>query len=92
MTVVAEESKLRQAPQTCAPLAVDLDGTLIHADLFVEGALRFIMSGPFNLFVLAGWLLSGIAVAKANLARLAPCNPATLPYDDRVVAWLAEER
>nr|MBW4025439.1 UbiA family prenyltransferase [Pseudomonadota bacterium] len=74
------------------PLAVDLDGTLIHADLFVESALRFIMAGPFNILRLIGWLLAGRAVAKANLARLAPCNPADLPYDERVVAWLNEER
>jgi len=84
--------KKRQLTQVRAPLAVDLDGTLIHADLFVESALRFIMAGPFNILRLIGWLLTSRAVAKANLARLAPCNPADLPYDERVVAWLQEER
>ncbi|HTI01917.1 MAG TPA: UbiA family prenyltransferase [Acidisoma sp.] len=92
MTVIVKERVVRQKPQTAMPLAVDLDGTLIHADLFVESALRFIMSGPFNVLVLARWLLAGIAVAKANLARLAPCSPDLLPYDERIVAWLAEER
>jgi 4-hydroxybenzoate polyprenyltransferase len=92
MTLIVEEKQSMQPPVMRAPLAVDLDGTLIHADLFVESALRFIMSGPFNILLLVRWLLMGRAVAKANLARLAPCNPADLPYDERVLAWLHEER
>jgi 4-hydroxybenzoate polyprenyltransferase len=83
---------LKPSPETRAPLAVDLDGTLIHADLFVEGMLRFIMAAPFNFLQLVRWMLLGRAQAKANVARLAPCEPAELPYDDRVVAWLREER
>jgi 4-hydroxybenzoate polyprenyltransferase len=92
MTLIVEERPLTQSPRIRAPLAVDLDGTLIHADLFVESALRFIMAKPFNILRLIGWILAGRAVAKANLARLAPCNPADLPYDERVLAWLREER
>ncbi len=91
MTLIVEERQLTQPAKTRTPLAVDLDGTLIHADLFVESALRFVIASPFNLLRLLGWLLLGRAVAKANLARHAPCNPAELPYDERVVAWLQEE-
>lgn len=80
-----------QATETRAPLAVDLDGTLIHADLFIESALRFIMASPFNVLRLIHWLICGRAAAKAELARIAPCNPADLPYDNRIVAWLQEE-
>ena len=87
-----EQLKLKQAPAVGAPLAVDLDGTLIHADLFVESALRFVMAAPLNVLRLARWILLGRALAKAELARVAPCNPAELPYDERVVAWLREER
>ena len=92
MTLIVKERQLMQAPRLRTPLAVDLDGTLIRADLFVESALRFIVAGPFNILRLIRWLLIGRAVAKANLARLAPCTPADLPYDERVVAWLGEER
>jgi 4-hydroxybenzoate polyprenyltransferase len=92
MTLIVKERQLTQSSPPRAPLAVDLDGTLIHADLFVESALRFIIAGPFNIIRLIRWLLIGRAVAKAHLARLAPCNPALLPYDERVVAWLQEER
>lgn len=84
--------KLKDAPAPRLPLVVDLDGTLIHADLFVEGALRYLLSSPFNFLRLARWMLSGRAVAKAQLARAAPCSPADLPYDDRVLAWVIEER
>ena len=92
MTSTVTDQQIPQSAKTWAPLAVDLDGTLIHANLFLESALRFIIAGPLNLLRLVGWILSGRAVAKANLARLAPCNPAELPFDERVVAWLREER
>src|ERR1700710_781315 len=92
MTVMVEQRALQTSSQARAPLAVDLDGTLIHADLFVESMLRFVMAGPFNVLLLARWLVGGIASTKAKLARLAPCNPAELPYDTRLVAWLQEER
>jgi 4-hydroxybenzoate polyprenyltransferase len=92
MTVMVQQRTLKTSPQARAPLAVDLDGTLIHADLFVESMLRFVMAGPFNVLLLARWLLGGIASTKAKLARLAPCNPADLPYDTRLVAWLEDER
>lgn len=91
MDLIVEESTLARSRETRAPLAVDLDGTLLHADLFVESALRFIMAGPFNVLKLLRWLACGRAVAKAQLARVAPCDPRDLPYDSRVLAWLHEE-
>ena len=87
-----DQRYLKQCTGPDTPLAVDLDGTLIHADLFIESALRFVIAAPFNLLRLAGWMLLGRAAAKARLAREAPCSPADLPYDDRIVAWLREER
>lgn len=75
-----------------APLAVDLDGTLIRGDLFIEAILRFVASNPFNLFALIGWLLKGRAYAKAKLAEASPTDAATLPYDERVLEYLKAER
>lgn len=75
-----------------APLAVDLDGTLIRGDLFMEGMLRLGFGRPLRVFALLGWLTRGRAYAKARVAEHAPCDPATLPYDQRVLAWLQEER
>lgn len=75
-----------------APLAVDLDGTLIRGDLFFEGILRLVFGAPLKLFSLLGWLMRGRAYAKARIAEKAPFDPATLPYDGRILAWLSEEK
>ena len=74
------------------PLAVDLDGTLIRGDLFSEAMLRLAFTKPWKLPLLLTWLMRGRAYAKAKLAVECPPDAAALPYDERVVAWLHEER
>jgi 4-hydroxybenzoate polyprenyltransferase/phosphoserine phosphatase len=75
------------------PLAVDLDGTLIRGDVFIEAILRFAFANPLvNIFVVALWLMKGRAYAKARLAEAAPVDPSILPYDERVLSWLKAER
>jgi len=74
------------------PLAVDLDGTLIHGDLFGEAMLRLGFAKPWKLPLLLLWLMRGRAYAKARLAAQFPPDATALPYDARVVAWLREER
>jgi 4-hydroxybenzoate polyprenyltransferase len=73
------------------PLVVDLDGTLIHGDTFFESILAYLGAHPFCVFALAGWFTKGRAYVKARLADYAP-KPEDLPFDERVVAWLREER
>lgn len=81
------------APTTAKlPLAVDLDGTLIRGDLFVEAMLRFVSARPWRIFTLLFWLTKGRAYAKARLAEAAPFDPADLPYDEGFLAWLRAER
>lgn len=74
------------------PLAVDLDGTLIRSDVFVEALLRLILTKPWKIPVMIGWLVRGLAYAKKRVAETCETDPATLPYDERVMAWLVEER
>ncbi|MEZ5936864.1 MAG: hypothetical protein R3C52_01435 [Hyphomonadaceae bacterium] len=80
------------APDLDLPLAVDLDGTLIRADMFAASMLRFVLSNPLNTFALAVWLLKGRANAKAKLAERLLVDPASLPWDERVLDWLKAER
>lgn len=54
--------------------------------------VRFVAANPWKAPLLLLWLTRGRAYAKARLAERVPCDPATLPYDDRVVAWLKEQR
>jgi 4-hydroxybenzoate polyprenyltransferase len=73
------------------PLAVDLDGTLIHCDLFAEAIVRLAFERPWRLPQLAAWLARGRAHAKAQLAAMFPPDPETLPYNEALMAWLREE-
>lgn len=73
------------------PLAVDLDGTLIHGDVFVESIFAFLRAKPWLAPALLVWLAGGRAHLKAKLAAYAPA-PDTLSYDQRVLSWLREER
>lgn len=74
------------------PLAVDLDGTLIRCDVFTEAMIRLGFEKPWLLPHLVGWLVRGRAHAKARLAAMFPPHPEALPYDERLLAWLREER
>jgi 4-hydroxybenzoate polyprenyltransferase len=79
-------------PDTAAlPLAVDLDGTLIHADTFFESILSYLGSNPLGAFALAGWFGRGRAFVKARLAAYTP-KPDELPYDERLLSWLRAEK
>ena len=74
------------------PLCVDLDGTLIRSDMLFESALVLIKRNPFYVFRMLIWLLAGKAALKANIAARVQINPAALPYNRELVAWLKTER
>lgn len=67
-----------------APLAVDLDGTLIASDLLMDSFAHGLANSPFKT-LLALPLARGRADLKQRLARIAPPDPATLPYRDDVL-------
>jgi phosphoserine phosphatase len=73
------------------PLAVDLDGTLIRTDIFTRQLLAFLARTPWRAPQLLVWFAHGRAYVKARLAAFAP-PPETLPYEERVLAWLRAER
>jgi 4-hydroxybenzoate polyprenyltransferase len=77
---------------SAAPLCVDLDGTLIHADVFIEGLLRLVFQSPWRIPEIVAWFTRGRAYAKARVAEASPFDAALLPYDERVLAFLREER
>lgn len=67
------------------PLCVDLDGTLLRGDLLYESFLRMLARQPWKLLVVPFWLMRGKAHLKRQLASYGAGNPATLPYDPRVL-------
>lgn len=74
------------------PLCVDLDGTLIRSDLLLESWLLLVKRNPLYAFRAIWWLLRGKAVLKAEIAARIKISAATLPYNDKLVAWLRGER
>ena len=74
------------------PLCVDLDGTLVRTDLFVESLLRAVRQKPWILALLPLWLLRGKAYLKAALAVEGQPDFEVLPYNDSVVELVRNAR
>ena len=75
-----------------AVLAVDLDGTLVCSDLFLESVLTLIRQNPFFVFRLLLWLLSGRAVLKRRIAEHVSVDPSQLPYLGEVLEFVRAAR
>jgi 4-hydroxybenzoate polyprenyltransferase/phosphoserine phosphatase len=74
------------------PLVVDLDGTLIAADLFWESILLALKRNILLLFLMPVWLLGGKAKLKLKLATLVDIDAATLPYRADFIDHLKAEK
>lgn len=75
-----------------APLVVDLDGTLIRADLLCEGLFQILRKRPWRLPLLLAALFRGRTAFKARVAQEADLDPARLPWNETVLAHVREER
>ncbi|PIJ89484.1 hypothetical protein BL249_16110 [Erwinia sp. OLFS4] len=74
------------------PLVVDLDGTLIHSDMLHESALRVFRDSPFETLRIPFLLKKGKAFLKQHLASLTEFDPKTLPYNEKLLEWLKQQR
>lgn len=74
------------------PIVVDLDGSLIKTDLLVESANEQLIANPKNVFKLFFWLQQSKACLKERLAELSQIDPASLPYNKALVAWLHQQK
>ncbi|MGU3667153.1 UbiA family prenyltransferase [Methylobacterium sp. A49B] len=87
-----EQLTTAQARSDKTPLCVDLDGTLIHGDLLYEAVFAALKRSPGAAFELLGAMLQGRLAVKHVLARVAPFDPALLPYRTDLVEYLRQER
>jgi 4-hydroxybenzoate polyprenyltransferase/phosphoserine phosphatase len=73
------------------PVCVDLDGTLVRTDTLIEGILSL---GLNRCLVKASLLLllGRGAAFKEFVAREGEINPALLPYNERLLSWLYEQK
>lgn len=74
------------------PLVVDLDGTLVRSDLLVEAFFSEVGRSPQSALPIAASLMKGKPALKHRLADPTYFDPATLPYDQEVLACIHEAR
>jgi 4-hydroxybenzoate polyprenyltransferase/phosphoserine phosphatase len=73
-------------------LVVDLDGTLVRSDLLVESAFFFLGTNPLRIPDAIRMLARGKAALKAGIAAESAIDLTYLPYDERVLALIAQAR
>lgn len=88
---VLAEPTLVESPSALVPLCVDLDGTLVRTDTLVEGLLALGVARPVAVAqLMLGF--SGRAAFKRRVAEAVRLDPALLPYNAALLAWLGEQK
>ncbi|MBR1152468.1 UbiA family prenyltransferase [Bradyrhizobium sp. JYMT SZCCT0428] len=86
---VSPLSDRREAPQP-RPLILDLDGTLVRADMLLETVLALLRAAPWRLFEIGLWMLRGRAYLKRRLAEETNIEPDVLPFNEELLAYAAD--
>lgn len=73
------------------PLCVDLDGTLIHSDLLLEGLLRLVRHHPQELWRIPLWLRGGRARFKEEVVRRTGAPETAPPVHQALLDYLGEQ-
>ena len=74
------------------PLCVDLDGTLVKTDTFVQALFLLIRTRPAAVFSIPRWASKGLAAFKECVAKEVALDPAALPYHSKLLPFLEAER
>ena len=82
----------RDPEETNVPLCVDLDGTLIKADVLIRSTMALVRSRPFCSLRMPLWLLRGKAYLKRQIALRTTFDPAALPYNVTLLDMLRKEK
>jgi 4-hydroxybenzoate polyprenyltransferase/phosphoserine phosphatase len=89
--VVDKRADQHPAGEAALPLCVDLDGTLVRSDTLAEG-----LAALATRWRLARLLISGAVLHRARfkqrIAEEAAINPALLPYNETLLAWLRQQK
>ena len=78
------------SPATQLPLILDLDGTVLRTDLFLEGLVLAIRRRPWVALLLPFWLLGGRAAMKRKVAEAASLRVDLLPLNEDLVRYAAD--
>ena len=88
------ELKVMQPPaavQTERPLCVDLDGTLVKSDTFVDSLMVLARRHPTAFLRTPLWALKGKAYVKSQVASMVTLDVAHLPYNRPLLDYLRDE-
>ena len=88
------ELKVMQPPvevQAERPLCVDLDGTLVKSDTFVDSLMVLARRHPLALLRTPSWALKGKAYFKSQVASMVTLDAAYLPYNRPLLNYLRDE-
>jgi 4-hydroxybenzoate polyprenyltransferase len=84
--LVSDQREARQP----RPLILDLDGTLVRADMLLETALAFLKNAPWRVFEVGLWMLRGRAYLKHRLAAETNIEAEVLPFNEELLAYAAD--
>ncbi len=71
---------------------MDLDGTLIHGDLFRASIIKLLLSNPLYLLAFPFWLCRGRAFLKRRIAQRVELDPGCLDYRGEVLEYVRDQR
>ena len=74
-----------------APIAVDLDGTLVSVDTLHEGVVQLLTRRPWMIFALLFALLGGKAKLKSFVQEHAPADVSVLPIRADLLDYLTRQ-
>jgi 4-hydroxybenzoate polyprenyltransferase/phosphoserine phosphatase len=74
------------------PLCVDLDGTLVKSDTFVDSLMVLARRRPLAFLLTPAWAVQGKAHLKSQVASRVALDVAHLPYNRPLLDYLKDER
>jgi phosphoserine phosphatase len=82
---------MEASPISATPLAVDLDGTLIHGDVFLISVFALLRKKPLSVMLMPLWLLRGRAYLKRRVAQQVSVDPAMLNYRVELLEYIRQQ-
>ncbi|MEX1997154.1 MAG: UbiA family prenyltransferase [Candidatus Andersenbacteria bacterium] len=73
------------------PLCVDMDGTLVRTDTFIELVVALLKRNPLYLGALGWWLCKGRAYCKHQVATRVALSVKHLPYNTDLLTYLRQQ-
>jgi len=72
-------------------LCVDLDGTLLATDTFLESTILLLKKNPFFIVLLPLWAWRGIAYMKQQVTKRIRLDASALPYRQDILSYIKQE-